>query len=226
MNQIELASTGDCDLLKLELIPKLKPTKTSQVVYEQLLELQNTSCNRSERLKVTIVRSESEFNDHIHDRLFKSDSLMIYIHIFASQINIEIPRRVEEEVGFKDISTYTRRKSFKKRLKGTTEFYDVEGNTNGYYVAVANAEKEVPPAANEVDAMKKHTGATYREKDKGVGGEGGQRWEEVGGGKKSAGRFMTGRSGDVDGRLKWRVLMTSEIEKEKVKGITCLIWEG
>ncbi|GJX26294.1 FKBP-type peptidyl-prolyl cis-trans isomerase domain-containing protein, partial [Tanacetum coccineum] len=27
--------------------------------------------------------------------------------------------------------------------------------------------------------------------------------EEVGGGKKSAGRFMMGRSGDVDGRLKW-----------------------
>nr|GEX84905.1 hypothetical protein [Tanacetum cinerariifolium] len=35
------------------------------------------------------------------------------------------------------------------------EFDDVEGNKNGDYVAVANAEKEVPPTADEVDAMKK-----------------------------------------------------------------------
>nr|GEX08140.1 transcription regulator NOT2/NOT3/NOT5-like protein [Tanacetum cinerariifolium] len=62
------------------------------------------------------------------------------------KINIENPRRVEEEVG----------KIIQKRLKGTTKFYDFEGNANGYYVVVANAEKEVPPTANEVDAMKKN----------------------------------------------------------------------
>ena len=36
------------------------------------------------------------------------------------------------------------------------DFDDVEGHVkNGEYVAVANAEKEVPPTADQVDAMKK-----------------------------------------------------------------------